>query len=232
MEDRLRLLEEIYRLFDERLKDFPTVCSPGCSTCCTDRVFMSTVEGYHVARYLRVTGKEPLYRRLEDTVQTQRHRPSVTTNQLAALCMQGREIPPQGPESVPTGCPFLSEDTCPIYPVRPLACRAVLSSRKCAPGGFALMDPFAVTLNDVFCQWIEHVDRPGWFGNMADVLLWTRDGPTAEPPPSALLRNMPIPALAVPPEHRRRMEPVLGRLLRLGNTRKGQAPLEGNTRRG
>jgi hypothetical protein len=46
----------------------------------------------------------------------------------------------------------------------------MVSKRCCSETGFAEMDPVVMTVNDVFMQFIEHLDTGGFSGNFTDVL--------------------------------------------------------------
>ena len=93
----------------------------------------------------------------------------------------------------------------------------MVSSRRCDETGFADMDPFVVTVNNVILQYIEHVDRDGYSGNLTDLILFMasaenrrryRDG-ALDRPPEGLIRNHPVRALMVPPRHRQKIAPLL-----------------------
>jgi hypothetical protein len=93
----------------------------------------------------------------------------------------------------------------------------MVSRIDCATAGFADMDDFTVTVSTVLMQYVEHIDTAGCSGNLADVLLalaspanrtYHRQGvlSCAE---NGLVKNRPIPALMIPPEHRNRIRPLL-----------------------
>ena len=114
-------------------------------------------------------------------------------------------------------CPFLVDDACSIYDVRPFGCRAMMSVSDCRHTGYADMDEMALTVNNVFLQAIEHLDHTGLSGNLSDmiqnfmtkgVLEAYRDNTLTEPP-GGLIRNQPIKILMIPPEHRSEIEPLL-----------------------
>ena len=96
----------------------------------------------------------------------------------------------------------------------------MLSRQPCGVKGYADVDDWILTVNSVFLQIIEHIDRPGCFGNMQDVLQalgrgdWLTDyrkgcAPTAAP---GLIPNQPAPVLMVPPEHQAKMKPILAEI--------------------
>ena len=79
------------------------------------------------------------------------------------------------------------------------------------------MDPFILTVNDVFLQHLEHIDAQGYTGNFADVMQFlasdgNRQGYAAGrlgQPPQGLVANQPVFVLMIPPEHRERVQPIL-----------------------
>jgi hypothetical protein len=96
----------------------------------------------------------------------------------------------------------------------------MVSRQGGATKGYADVDDWVLTVNTVFLQTIEHIDRPGCFGNMQDVLQalgrddWRaayRDGrPSTEA--TRLIPNQPAPVLMVPPEHQAKMKPILAEI--------------------
>ena len=75
------------------------------------------------------------------------------------------------------------------------------------------MGDFTLTVNHVFLQTIEHLDRPGFTGNLSDVLAafsYASGNPTDQP--VNLIPNQPLKILFVPPAHRDRLQPILNKL--------------------
>jgi hypothetical protein len=152
-----------------------------------------------------------------------RFRPRTTTNDLAEICLAGGDPPAEALEGNAGTCPLLDEARCPVYPVRPLACRTMRSRADCAVTGFADMDDFSVTVSTVMMQYVEHIDADGCSGNFADIMslfasaanrAFYAEGelPCTE---NGLVNNRPIPALIIPPEHRRRIRPLLERIAQI-----------------
>ena len=93
----------------------------------------------------------------------------------------------------------------------------MVSKRCCSETGYAEMDPVVMTVNDVFMQFIEHLDAGGYSGNFTDVLhlmshekkrnLYEQNRLQGQH--GRLVSNLPIPMLMVPPEHRKKIEPLL-----------------------
>ena len=79
------------------------------------------------------------------------------------------------------------------------------------------MDPFILTVNDVFLQHLEHIDAQGYTGNFVDVMQFLASSDNRQryasghlgSPPTGLQANQPVFVLMVPPEHRERIAPLL-----------------------
>ncbi|MGD8368953.1 MAG: YkgJ family cysteine cluster protein [Desulfobacterales bacterium] len=211
------ILEAIYRIEETFSRGVEPVCKPGCASCCTARVTMTTLEGAFIASYLARLGENRLLEQIRRSRDPNRFFPKITTNRLAEICLRGEEAPAEEMAETLGTCPLLEADRCAIYPVRPLACRTMVSRIDCAASGFADMDDFSVTVSTVLMQYVEHIDADGCSGNFADVLLclsspanrtFYRQG-ALSCPENGLIKNRPIPALMIPPEHRERIRPLL-----------------------
>lgn len=92
-------------------------CRKGCAACCTLHVRASGVEALAIAARLDAVVKE----RLAGYVQRLRIEADAADSLLDFLRRQRREV---------GACPFLDgAGECAVYPVRPLACRALLATR-------------------------------------------------------------------------------------------------------
>lgn len=106
-------------------------CAAGCSNCCTLFVQATLVEALFVAEQLDVVQSE----KLQDYVKRQQKIFAGESDFLAILRKQRTTLGP---------CPFLDADgSCSIYEQRPLACRALLSTKDPAWCGvdFSTLDP-------------------------------------------------------------------------------------------
>lgn len=217
---RLDALHEIYAVYDNFIKGLTMACKRGCATCCTQNVTMTTLEGYSILQHLIASGKTDLLKAVHHTVKSKRYQPALTTNELAALCLNGEDPPEEKNDYSSIACPFLCNNECLIYEERPLGCRCFFSAEKCETAACAVVEPFFVTVNTVFLQFVEHIDAGGLFGNMSDVLLFLEPEITQTCHETysivgnrvGLSHNRPIPALLAPPEHQMRLEPVLREL--------------------
>jgi Fe-S-cluster containining protein len=202
---------------------------------------MTTLEGYRIVEDLISRGKMDLLRRIHHVAHQARFQPRLTTNALAALCIEGKDPPEENHDSPLASCPFLSNKECLIYLHRPLGCRCFFSAQKCDEIASAVVDPFLVTVNTIFLQIIEHVDAGGVGGNMTDVLLFLEsekhrkqyEGNASLNDPQELSVNRNIPGLLLPPEHHSRIQPILQKIrsIRMPRGRMGDTadPKEGFT---
>ena len=212
------LLATLMRLHDRFCAPLKTACGRGCAACCTQKVVLTTLEGLAIYDFFMKEGPADWLARLPGTSEQGLFRPRLTLNAWAEQCLkedaQEEEVPTEPPAAA---CPFLTAATCPLYPVRPLACRAMLSRAACVAGGSADMPEEVLALNIVVLQYLEAIDRPGLSGNLVDILRFVADprhrqaylAADLESVPEGLLVNRPLPALMVPPEHRERLRPTI-----------------------
>jgi hypothetical protein len=161
--------------------------------------------------------REHLLRNLVPASEKRIFRPLLTTNRIAELCRQGRDIPEEAFGDPSENCPLLEESACPIYPLRPFGCRCLVSRVPCRASGTAEMPDFVLTVNSVFLQTIEHLDAAGCTGNLADVLLCLLSDENRQAfregrlscSAKGLVGNHRLTVLMVPPEHRDRLKPIL-----------------------
>ena len=212
--EELRQLDALYHLYEDITGGVEIACVKGCADCCTRNVVVTTLEGYRLAAHL-AQGQGDVFESLRTEVSNPRFIPKITTNRLAQLCMEGREPPEEIMAPPDSRCTILSGAVCAAYRFRPFACRCMVSKIRCADTGIAEMDDFAVTVNTVFLQFIEHLDVGGCSGNLIDILMvleseahrrrYRQRGAVCRNP--LLIPNIPIPVLMVPQEHRRRLSP-------------------------
>ncbi len=213
---KLDLLDRIYEIYDSFTKKLNVICEKYCASCCTRNVTLTTLEGYRIVDFILSKGKSEYFGLLEEALSNSRFIPRLTTNMLADYCMEGRELPEEREYSTKEKCPLLENNACLIYPVRPFACRSLVSTVKCEGKGYASIDDFALTVNTVFQQYLEHVDATGFSGNLADILVFLqsqenqpKDRASSLKENRDLISNQPITNLFISPEHRNKMKPLL-----------------------
>ncbi len=217
IEIKLSILNRFYRVFDRFTKEMNLACKRFCSFCCTANVTMTTLEACNIAAGLDKAGLNIVEEKLEKATANKRFKPLVTTNELAVMAISGKEPPPEISDPSWGPCPLLENNECTIYPLRPFGCRGMISTRVCEKEGFAVMEPFTITVNNIFLQYIEHIDSQGFSGNLTDVLLFMAENKnlnaycknSINKNPPGLIPNMPVKVLMIPPEHRKKAEPVI-----------------------
>jgi len=218
--EKMAVLDHIYRVYKGFIAEYETACQKGCDRCCTRNVTLTTLEAHAVAVHLVDEGKIDFFEKFREAIDLPRFIPRLTTNALAEICLRGEDPPEELSDPNWGVCPFLEDGVCPVYAVRPYGCRCMVSAFRCDEAGFAEMDPLIVTVNNVVLQYLEHVDRDGYSGNLTDLLLFFSSGENRRRyresvlgrPPEGLIRNRPIPALMVPPRHREKILPFINAL--------------------
>jgi hypothetical protein len=136
------------------------------------------------------------------------------------LCAGDAVLPAENEPSADDKCPLLAEDLCSIYALRPFNCRCFISRTPCGEKGYADVDEVVLAVNALFLQTVEHVDADGCSGNLLDVLeVLAREemrtayaGGTLHCTGNGLIANRPTKVLMLPPEQRKRIEPILNKL--------------------
>ncbi|MBF0411380.1 MAG: YkgJ family cysteine cluster protein [Desulfamplus sp.] len=211
VKEKLAILKQLFMLFDRFSDEMNRACAEGCATCCTRNVTLTSLEAKHILDGLNTDEKDTVLTIIANQHHKKRLIPKTTINELAKLCMAGEEPPEEFGDPLWGECPLLLNQRCMIYDLRPLACRAMISKKRCNVTGFAEMDEYMVTLSNVFMQYLEHIDNGAYFGNLSDMLLLEGDkgkyGSSISP--ENFLVNKPLEMLMVPPEHRERITAVI-----------------------
>jgi hypothetical protein len=200
IEQKLDLLNRIYGIYDAFARSLDLACRKYCAHCCTSNVSLTSLEGYRLVHSLEPDQLEYLQQCLEPASEKRVFRPLLTTNRIAELCRQEREIPEEA-----FGDP------------------AEICRVPCRESDAAEMPDFVLTVNTVFLQTIEHLDATGCTGNLADVLLCLLSDENRQAyregrlscSATGLIGNHPLTVLMVPPEHRARLQPILAALAKL-----------------
>ncbi len=220
---RLTALEHLYGVYDGFCQSLDGLaCRKFCADCCSRHVTITTLEGLYLLQGLDGDRQQECLTALMDDSDQGIFRPRWTTNQIAGFCRAGHDPPEDDAPHDGSRCPLLVDAACSQYRLRPFGCRCMVSRHPCGTRGYADVDDWVLTVNTVFLQTIEHIDRPGSFGNLKDILQALeqedlrkayRDGrPLVETP--GLIANQPAPMLMVPPEHRERIQPILAEMQR------------------
>lgn len=167
------ILSAIYNTFEEWAQPNSICCMEGCSSCCTQNVTMTALEGERVLQFVKENKPDGwLSKRLNSLGNYSP--PSMTFNEFADNCFQGIESTPDT-YSNNAPCPFLENDSCSIYPVRPFGCRMFISAKPCSETEKAVVSETYVEGATAMCQLIEHLGQKEAWGSMYDVLLCLLD---------------------------------------------------------
>lgn len=213
------ILQGIYEDFAVWSAGFHFACQKTCASCCTQNVTITAVEGELIHHFIRTNGRELwLADRLQKKLVTER--PRMTTNDFARACMQGEDVQSEHYGNM-SPCPFLENDCCQIYAVRPFACRCFASQQRCSSGTAALLPEYYLSASTAVLQVIEHLGQGEYWGNMLDVLAALCDLPenrtyAALLPPSfvdssrvQLVKSQPLPGLLLLEEEMAQISPLL-----------------------
>jgi len=158
------VLQAIYQSFTSWAEQFSVSCRKGCALCCTRDVLVSAVEAEIIIDHISGQNMEAwLVAKLQCDLP--RTRPSSTINEYAQACLSGIELDPS-PASNGGICPFLENNRCSIYSVRPFSCRSFASVAVCKPGSSAVIPPYYLSAVEAVNQIIEHLSQRYFWGNM------------------------------------------------------------------
>lgn len=105
-------------------------------------------------------------------------------------------------------CPFLAEENCTIYPVRPFGCRLFASLDPCASSGVADMPPGYLAGATALLQCIEHLDSGERWGTMVELLAGMHTGQSD----GQGKLTAPFPGFLIAPDELPLVEPLLADL--------------------
>jgi hypothetical protein len=217
---KLKILDQVYKIYDKFAASLDLACKKGCDHCCTSGVTLTTLEGYKIIDGLKSAAGSDITQKIQAATEIKRVRPQLTTNRLAQLCAEGVD-PQEEPDNLDLpACPLLLDHQCPIYELRPFGCRCLVSRHYCGATGYAEIDDFVLSVNTVFLQTIEHIDADGCTGNLVDVWQAMSIEKNREAyrnsalhcSANKLIANQPLEVLMIPPGHRSKMEPILQEL--------------------
>jgi hypothetical protein len=217
LKQKLLLLDQVYHLYDQYIRDIDTACRATCCDCCTSNVTLTSLEARCMLNALPEDQWPQVSELLSVYLDTPRFIPTATFNHIADLCASGIEPPEEFIDASCVSCPLLTDRLCHVYDGRPFGCRCLVSTRPCQDTGAAEMSEFTATVNTLFLQVIEHIDQDGFSGNLTDVMAHMMANETRRSLPlrsiqSHLVSNSPLKTLLIPPEHRVRILPILDQI--------------------
>lgn len=156
-------------------RNIPLKCVKGCATCCSVNVKITSIEGELIYDFIKDNKKEEWFAHVLNKPQSL-VKVKQTTNGFAKVCLSGEgsglvDIPCKGQ------CPFLEDNNCTIYEVRPFSCRCFVSTVLCETAATAEVDQLILSASTVIMQLLEHVAHREYWGNLLDVLLSLSDLP-------------------------------------------------------
>jgi Fe-S-cluster containining protein len=163
-----KILFTIYEIFEQWNNELDIVCRRGCSSCCTQNVCITALEGESILRFTLAEGKSLWL--AEKLASPKFHQvPKMTTNDFASACIEAREVDPADCYNLSV-CPFLENNLCSIYPVRPFGCRLFVSTKTCSSLHSAQVSDHYFEASTAVTQLIEHLGQKEYWGNMLDVI--------------------------------------------------------------
>lgn len=199
----------LQQLYELALQPPGYACRKGCATCCTQSVTMTAWEGDLILDSLPPAELAAYMSKVEEG---QLKRPAMTTNRYLRQFIEQKAA--SGEESAWSfaPCPFLVEQACAIYAVRPFMCRGFVSRTDCRQTGFAEVPPQVVLLNTVIQQVLEHLAVGRSWGLLSDIL-----NQAGSPKPSVsggvgLLSCEPVPGFLLDGRERRQLGKQLARI--------------------
>lgn len=164
-----KILQTIYQQFDNWEHHISEACTKGCASCCTQNVVITATEAKNILLYIEENGLEEWFaEKLKKNITPTT--PTLTTNEYAQACLQQTPLEPD-PEPSLRPCPFLENNCCTIYEIRPFSCRCFSSKRTCSTTQPAEIPEYYLSGATAVQQLIEHLDQGDYWGNMLDVLL-------------------------------------------------------------
>lgn len=192
-------MKVLYQHIEDTYNKYPLACKPGCSLCCTQRIFATSIEAYYIFEILSEKDIENLFL-LEGYP-----RPKVTHNQILLCYKEGLEPPLEEiPENL-NPCPFLTpQNLCMIYERRPLMCRIMASTIQCKEDVAAELPVFLFQISTLSLQLAENIDLGGLYGNLFDLIkfLYYYKKGIIEEVPEYLFNNLDVDELPILPEEK------------------------------
>ncbi|MCW7755011.1 YkgJ family cysteine cluster protein [Desulfobotulus sp. H1] len=205
---RLLSLKELYHLQAAAFQPYQTACKPGCSSCCTRNVVITSLEADFIIQGMSSDNSTRLQSAFLNQPALLRLQPRITMNTMASLYMEGEEPQEDAADPAWWPCPLMDTDqkTCLVYEYRPMACRCMVSKINCETSGAADMEEGLVILHTLFLQLTEHLDANGRSASLLDLLMERLfPGSVSIPMPE----NRKIPMLMIPGSWQQKLRPLL-----------------------
>lgn len=202
--DRINKLLKVLDLHSKWTDNKSLVCKKGCSECCTLNVSATSLE----AELIKSKIGPSLISKVEDYINYERFLPKTTTNTIANLAIQDIDPPEEELSNSDKKCPFLYNQECMIYDIRPLSCRVQLSYQDCKKTNIAELDEKTMSINTIFQQYTELLDYDGLSGNIIDLLIHGSNPVFT----AKFVKNQVPRAIMIPPQFQEELKPLLKEL--------------------
>lgn len=165
-----QILAHIYAAFELWAADQKTACGRGCAACCSQNVTITALEGEQILGYVIAENLLPWFATCLEAAGDPPPRPGQTTNAYARAIIAGQASDSAEEQQSAGPCPFLEDQACRLYPVRPFACRSFISQTPCSAAHPALISEGYAAGTIATSQIIEHLGQRQSWGNMLHVL--------------------------------------------------------------
>jgi Fe-S-cluster containining protein len=116
---------ENHTALDNTLKSFSNCCTKGCAYCCIQPIEIVDIEELPIIEFVKNSMSKEHYMKVRLNVANWAEYFNENYNDSGSFADVNREFR-ELIDKDRIACPFLIENNCSIYPVRPLACRAHL----------------------------------------------------------------------------------------------------------
>ncbi|MDY0131093.1 MAG: YkgJ family cysteine cluster protein [Desulforegulaceae bacterium] len=199
--NRIEKLQQMYSVHEKWIKNNNFFCSKGCDKCCTINIAATSLE----AELIMGKISSSLKKKLEDYLDYERFMPKTTINAIANISMTDQDLPEEYIPETNIKCPFLYENQCIIYDIRPLACRVQLSFEDCSKSGVSEIDEKTMSINNLVQQFVELLDYDGLSGNLIDLIVHGSNPLFT----SKFVENQTPGAVMVPPEYQNELKKLV-----------------------
>ena len=89
---KLIALDRVYDTYAQICADFEMACQKRCAHCCTSHVTATTLEGYRIVYSATQAQRTQMAQWLQTASCRTRFKPGLTINQIAQLCIDGKDV--------------------------------------------------------------------------------------------------------------------------------------------
>jgi Fe-S-cluster containining protein len=199
-EIKRKILFVMYSVLNSQQEDLQLACQKGCSSCCTQSVMMTELEGEVIVDFYdkHIGRTEELYEFIKNNDYSDSKK-NITPNTYARQFLEKQCGQEESSDWCFQPCVFLKDGTCTIYPVRPLGCRAFISEIDCKKNGTAEVKPITITKSVVLQQLTEHLDKGRMWGALNKMMLLISSNKKSQ---QDLSMGIPLPGFLIPQEER------------------------------